>query len=361
MKQHFVKLDPAAEGTGAAGGAPAGGPPAAGGAPDAAAAAAAAGGAPAGGADEAFNIDKYINDLSTGTGDASTGKPGDPATGATGQPNSDAFSAIASQLEQQTQINQQLMQGMQSMQTTLQGLNGNNQQQSTGLNDVLQSLASNQQTLTQAFAGQQEAPDWMSPEQREKFTESAPVIENAAKHFSKQSSDLLRTEVGNQLTTELESRDKQINALSEQVKQANFNSFRMQVRQSHADLQTVLADPNWVQFQSELDPMSGYTRGEIFNSAVNRSDAETANNILGAYKAKFGSGQPANGANQFGAPGQQGNPAQQLGEQGAKFVRGQDQELLQKWQAKQIDDETFNKLFAAYEKAESAGELLDRR
>ncbi len=97
-----------------------------------------------------------------------------------------------------------------------------------------------------------------------------------------------------------EQSSKAIEPIVRQTAQTAEERFWENFYQNHSEWENLRVDPNFNQWLSGQDPMTGNTRNELFVAAYNRKDARVASNIVTAYKESIG--QPANPPAPAGAP-----------------------------------------------------------
>ena len=275
--------------------------------------------------------------------------------------------ALVKSQEQTSQIMQQMAQGMTALTQTLASMNQTQEQKkSQDVADLIQSMTQQNQSLVEALAPKDDDPlSWLPEDQREKFKDSAPIIADAARHFSTNAVDGVRSELMNELTTIKEESDRRIREVEEKAVRDKKNMFISSLQQTYPDIVAQLGSNQWKEFGARKVPFSHFTFAEKFTDALNNTDMRVTTEIWDLFLKEFGpkQSQSSGSANRFAEPGAAGAGVDTSGDDEKKFYRSEleaAQKAIQRGSLTDTERTALRSWLEDFVEADRQGKVIER-
>lgn len=129
-----------------------------------------------------------------------------------------------------------------------------------------------------------EAPD-LTPEERQQYQQSLPLIERMAEYHSRNALGSLRETMRDVLSRNMELEDR-LNDIAQSTQQNPRTQLDMMVRAQVPDVDMTLADPQWAAFRDTVIPSLGVTPGQIIQNHYHSGNAQGVVNVLNTFKSR---------------------------------------------------------------------------
>lgn len=127
-----------------------------------------------------------------------------------------------------------------------------------------------------------EAPQ-LTPEERQQFQQSLPMIERMAEYHSRSTLSSLRDTMRDVLSRNMELEDK-LEEMQQSTRQNPRTQLDMMVRAQVPDVDATLSDPQWAAFRDTVIPSLGVTPGQIIQNHYQSGNAQGVVNVLNTFK-----------------------------------------------------------------------------
>lgn len=123
----------------------------------------------------------------------------------------------------------------------------------------------------------------LSPEERQLYQQSIPLIERMAEYHSRKALGGLRDTVRDVVSRNMELEDR-IDDMQQTTQQNPRTQLDIVVRAQVPDVDATLGDPQWATFRDTMIPSLGVTPGQIIQGHYQSGNAQGVVNVLNTFK-----------------------------------------------------------------------------